>query len=47
MGHTQLGKEVKILIPESARELTVEQYQKFLKVEGDETFNAKGIRVVC
>ena len=38
MGHTQLGKEVKILIPESARELTVEQYQKFLKVEGDETF---------
>ncbi len=38
MGHTQLGKEVKILIPDSARELTVEQYQKFLKVEGDETF---------
>lgn len=38
MEHTQLGKEVKILIPESARELTVEQYQKFLKVEGDETF---------
>ena len=38
MGHTQLGKEVKILIPESARELTIEQYQKFLKVEGDETF---------
>lgn len=38
MGHTQLGKEVKILIPESARELTIEQYQKFLKVEGNETF---------
>ena len=38
MEHTQLGKEVKILIPESARELTIEQYQKFLKVEGDETF---------
>ena len=38
MEHTQLGREVKVLLPESARELTVEQYQKFLKVEGDETF---------
>ena len=38
MAHTQLGKEVTIKLPESARELTVEQYQKFLKVEGDETF---------
>ena len=34
----QLGKEVTIQLPESAREITVEQYQKFLKVEGDETF---------
>ena len=38
MEHTQLGREVKVLLPESARELTIEQYQKFLKVEGDETF---------
>ena len=38
MAHTQLGKEVKVLLPESARELTIEQYQKFLKVEGDQTF---------
>lgn len=38
MAHTQLGKEVKILLPESARELTIEQYQKFLKVQGDDTF---------
>ena len=38
MAHTQLGKEVKVILPESARELTIEQYQKFLKVEGDETF---------
>ena len=38
MEHTQLGKEVTIKLPESARELTIEQYQKFLKVEGDETF---------
>ena len=38
MGDTQLGKEVKVVLPENARELTVEQYQKFLKVEGDETF---------
>ena len=38
MGHTQLGKEVKVLLPENGRELTIEQYQKFLKVEGDETF---------
>ena len=38
MGDTQLGKEVTIKLPENARELTVEQYQKFLKVEGDETF---------
>ena len=34
----QSGKEVKVILPENARELTVEQYQKFLKVEGDETF---------
>ena len=38
MAHTQLGKEVKVILPESARELTIEQYQKFLKVEGDQTF---------
>jgi len=38
MEHTQLGKEVTIKLPENARELTIEQYQKFLKVEGDETF---------
>ena len=38
MGDTQLGREVKVILPESARELTVEQYQKFLKVEGDQTF---------
>ena len=38
MGDTQLGKQVKVSLPESARELTIEQYQKFLKVEGDETF---------
>ena len=38
MADMQLGKEVTIQLPESARELTVEQYQKFLKVEGDETF---------
>lgn len=38
MGDTQLGREVTIKLPESARELTVEQYQRFLKVEGDETF---------
>ena len=38
MGDMPLGKEVTIKLPESARELTVEQYQKFLKVEGDETF---------
>ena len=38
MADTQLGKEVKVILPENARELTVEQYQKFLKVEGDETF---------
>ncbi len=38
MEDMQLGKEVTIQLPESARELTVEQYQKFLKVEGDETF---------
>jgi hypothetical protein len=38
MEHTQLGREVKVLLPESARELTVEQYQKFLKVDGDQTF---------
>lgn len=38
MAHTQLGKEVKVILPESARELTIEQYQKFLKVQGDETF---------
>ena len=38
MEHTQLGKEVKVILPESARELTIEQYQKFLKVQGDETF---------
>lgn len=34
----QLGREVKVVLPESARELTIEQYQKFLKVEGDQTF---------
>lgn len=34
----QSGKNVKVVLPENARELTVEQYQKFLKVEGDETF---------
>lgn len=38
MEHTQLGREVKVILPESARELTVEQYQKFLKVDGDQTF---------
>jgi hypothetical protein len=38
MEHTQLGREVKVILPESARELTIEQYQKFLKVEGDQTF---------
>ncbi len=38
MEHTQLGREVKVILPESARELTIEQYQKFLKVEGDDTF---------
>ena len=38
MAHTQLGREVTIKLPESARELTIEQYQKFLKVEGDQTF---------
>ena len=38
MEHTQLGKEVKVILPENARELTIEQYQKFLKVEGDQTF---------
>jgi len=38
MAHTQLGREVKVILPESARELTIEQYQKFLKVQGDETF---------
>ena len=38
MADMQLGKEVKVILPENARELTVEQYQKFLKVEGDETF---------
>ena len=38
MVDTQSGKEVKVILPENARELTVEQYQKFLKVEGDETF---------
>ena len=38
MEHTQLGREVTIKLPESARELTIEQYQKFLKVEGDQTF---------
>ena len=38
MGDTQLGKKVTVKLPENARELTVEQYQKFLKVEGDETF---------
>ena len=38
MGDTQLGKQVKVSLPENARELTIEQYQKFLKVEGDETF---------
>ena len=38
MAHTQLGKEVTIKLPENARELTIEQYQKFLKVKGDETF---------
>jgi len=38
MEHTQLGKEVKVILPESARELTIEQYQKFLKVDGDQTF---------
>ena len=38
MEHTQLGREVKVILPESARELTIEQYQKFLKVQGDETF---------
>jgi len=32
------GKQVKVILPESARELTIEQYQKFLKVQGDETF---------
>jgi hypothetical protein len=32
------GRDVKVILPESARELTIEQYQKFLKVEGDETF---------
>jgi hypothetical protein len=32
------GKQVKVILPESARELTIEQYQKFLKVEGDQTF---------
>ena len=38
MGDTQLGREVTIKLPESARELTIEQYQKFLKVDGDQTF---------
>ena len=38
MEDTQLGKKVTVKLPENARELTVEQYQKFLKVEGDETF---------
>ena len=38
MEHTQLGREVKVILPESARELTIEQYQKFLKVQGNETF---------
>jgi len=38
MGDTQLGKRVTVKLPENARELTVEQYQKFLKVQGDETF---------
>jgi hypothetical protein len=38
MGDTQLGKQVKVTLPENARELTIEQYQKFLKVQGDETF---------
>ena len=38
MEHTQLGREVKVILPESARELTIEQYQKFLKVQGDDTF---------
>ena len=38
MEHTQLGREVKVILPESARELTIEQYQKFLKVDGDQTF---------
>jgi hypothetical protein len=38
MEHTQLGREVKVTLPESARELTIEQYQKFLKVQGDDTF---------
>lgn len=38
MEHTQLGREVKVILPETARELTIEQYQKFLKVQGDDTF---------
>ena len=38
MASIQSGKEVKVTIPTSASELTVEQYQRFLKVEGDETF---------
>jgi len=38
MADTQLGKKVTVKLPENARELTIEQYQKFLKVKGDETF---------
>jgi hypothetical protein len=47
MEHTQLGKEVKVILPENARELTIEQYQKFLKVEGDETFMTLKAIEIC
>jgi hypothetical protein len=48
MEHTQLGREVKVTLPESARELTIEQYQKFLKVQGDDTFTMlKALEIVA
>lgn len=36
MAHTQLDKEIKIQFPENANEITVQQYQRYLKVDTDD-----------
>ena len=45
------GKEVKVLLPENARELTIEQYQKFLKIQenNDDPYflQCKMIEIFC